>query len=298
MEISQETMQALDQLDWSSIECPRSVVEANPIVAEQLAQGKPSELVKYQLNIPGIPEPVEKTVQLITHKMKNDAGDWVLDPRIGVREMDESYQLKPENLRIVFDNGYSYKLNPENETEKKIIDSLLERREFTNQDGKKSTQYVCNICPIPLEIKNKSGETHKFYVGFDNRSLRPAVISENALRSRFLDKDGHSRIQHEVFGKGIKISDDMAKAMAEGQISAAFGKGINSGEPFATAISFNVARGEMREDHTARGESIRQAAYNHLGKQNRQAAAQGEAQAQKAKESKATKNTRSKAAKL
>ena len=58
----------------------------------------------------------------------------------------------------------------------------------------------------------------------------------------------------------------MAQALAKGQISAAFGKGTKTGEPFGTAISFNVARGEIAEDHSAKGQEIRTAAFEFIKK--------------------------------
>ena len=60
MQLSAETRAALDQFDWSAIEVPREVVEANPKVAEQLAAGKSTDLISYSVQIPGIPEPTEK----------------------------------------------------------------------------------------------------------------------------------------------------------------------------------------------------------------------------------------------
>ena len=41
IQLSEEVRAALDRIDWSSLEVPRSVVEQNPKVAEQLAAGKP-----------------------------------------------------------------------------------------------------------------------------------------------------------------------------------------------------------------------------------------------------------------
>ena len=64
IQLSEEVRSALDRIDWSALEVPRSVVEANPKVAEQLAAGKATKLVTYSVQIPGIPEPTEKTVQL------------------------------------------------------------------------------------------------------------------------------------------------------------------------------------------------------------------------------------------
>ena len=45
IQLSEEVRNALDRIDWSSLEVPRSVVEANPKVAEQLAAGKAPDLV-------------------------------------------------------------------------------------------------------------------------------------------------------------------------------------------------------------------------------------------------------------
>ncbi len=78
----------------------------------------------------------------------------------------------------------------------------------------------------------------------------------------------------------------MAQALASGQISAAFGKGTKTGEPFGTAISFNVARGEIAEDHSAKGQEIRAAAYDYLRKnaevkENKQEEAAKQVKAQK-----------------
>lgn len=265
-QISAETREALDRIDWSALEVPREVVEANPKVAEQLAAGKSTDLITYTVEIPGIPEPTEKTVQLVARKMKDEeSGEWVLDPKVGVREMNEDYRLKRDNLKVVFDNGNSYRLDPEKD--KVIIDYLLESRTVTNKEtGEQYRQHVCNICPEPLVMTYKDGREQKFYLGLDSRSLRPVAISESALRAKFLDEEGHSKINHELFGKGINVDDRMAQALAEGRISAAFGKGSKTGEAFGTAISYNVARGEITEDHSAKGQEIRSAAYDYLKK--------------------------------
>ena len=266
IQLSEEVRASLDRVDWSSLEVPRSVVEANPKVAEQLAAGKATDLVTYTVQIPGIPGPTEKTVQLVGRRMKDETtGEWVLDPRVGVREMDQDYRLRRDNLKVVFDSGFSYKLDPEKD--KTLISALLETRTVTNRDtGEQYRQYVCNICPEPLVMTYKDGREQKFFLGFDSRSHRPAAISEAALAARFIDAEGHSKVNHELFGKGIKVDDAMAQAMAAGQICAAFGKGTKTGEPFGTAISFNVARGEITEDHSAKGQEIRSAAFEYLRK--------------------------------
>jgi len=280
IQLTEEVRAALDRIDWSSLEVPRSVVEANPKVAEQLAAGKATDLVTYTVQIPGIPEPTEKTVQLVGRRMKDETtGEWILDPRVGVREMDQDYRLSRSNLKVVFDSGFSYKLDPERD--KNIINALLETRTVTNRDtGEQYKQYVCNICPEPLVMTYKDGREQKFFLGFDSRSHRPVPISEAALAARFIDSEGHSKVSHELFGKGIKVDDAMARALAAGQISAAFGKGAKTGEPFGTAISYNVARGEISEDHSARGQQIRSAAYEYLKKN---AAAQETPQKEEAK---------------
>lgn len=266
IQLSEEVRAALDRIDWSSLEVPRSVVEQNPKVAEQLAAGKATDLVTYSVQIPGIPSPTEKTVQLVSRRMKDEAtGEWVLDPRVSVREMNEDYRLTRDNLKVVFDNGFSYKLDPERD--RSIISYLLETRTVTNKEtGEQFKQYVCNICPEPLVMTYKDGREQRFFLGFDSRSHRPVAISESALAARFIDAEGHSKVNHELFGKGIKVDDAMAQALARGQISAAFGKGTKTGEPFGTAISFNVARGEIAEDHSAKGQEIRSAAYEYLRK--------------------------------
>ncbi len=266
IQLSEEVRAALDRIDWSSLEVPRGVVEQNPKVAEQLAAGKATDLVTYSVQIPGIPSPTEKTVQLVSRRMKDEAtGEWVLDPRVGVREMNEDYRLTRDNLKVVFDNGFSYKLDPERD--RSIISYLLETRTVTNKEtGEQFKQYVCNICPEPLVMTYKDGREQRFFLGFDSRSHRPVAISESALAARFIDAEGHSKVNHELFGKGIKVDDAMAQALAKGQISAAFGKGTKTGEPFGTAISFNVARGEIAEDHSAKGQEIRSAAYEYLRK--------------------------------
>ena len=281
IQLSEEVRAALDRIDWSSLEVPRSVVEANPKVAEQLAAGKATDLITYSVQIPGIPEPTEKTVQLVSRRMKDEAtGEWVLDPRVGVREMNEDYRLRRDNLKVVFDNGFSYKLDPEKD--KGIINYLLETRTVTNREtGEQYKQYVCNICPEPLVMTYKDGREQKFFLGFDSRSHRPVAISEAALAARFVDAEGHSKVNHELFGKGIKVDDAMAQALASGQISAAFGKGTKTGEPFGTAISYNVARGEIAEDHSAKGQEIRSAAYEYLKKNAEVKEATQKAEAQK-----------------
>lgn len=279
-QISDEVRKALDRFDWSSLGIPRDIVESNPKVAEQLAAGKATDLITFCVEIPGIPEPMEKTVQLVSRRMKDEAtGEWVLDPKIGVREMNEDYKLNRDNLKVVFDNGNTYRLDPEKDG--KIIDCLLETRTvFNKETGEQYKQYVCNICPQPLVMTYKDGREQSFFLGFDSRSLRPVAISETALKARFVDEEGHSKVNHELFGKGISVDDKMAQALSEGRISAAFGKGSKTGEPFGTAISFNVARGEITEDHTAEGQKIRAAAFNYL-KKNAPKEQQAEQPAQK-----------------
>lgn len=295
-QITPEVQAALDRIDWSSLEVPREVVEANPKVAEQLAAGKSTDLVSYSVQIPGIPEPTQKTVQLVARKMKDEeTGEWVLDPKVGVREMNEDYRLKRDNLKVVFDNGNSYRLDPEKD--KVIIDYLLESRTVTNKEtGEQYRQHVCNICPEPLTMVYKDGREQKFFLGLDSRSLRPVAISESALRAKFVDEEGHSKVNHELFGKGINVDDRMAQALAEGRISAAFGKGSKTGEAFGTAISYNVARGEITEDHSAKGQEIRSAAYDYLKKNapkpekaEEAAKAQTQTQVQTAKQAQARK---------
>lgn len=262
--ISEEVRSALDRIDWSALEVPREAVEANPRVAEQLAAGKSTDLVTYTVRIPGIPEPSEKTVQLVPRRMKDEStGEWVLDPRVGVREVSEDYRLRRDNLKVVFGSGFSYKLDPEKD--RTIISYLLETRTVTNREtGEEYRQYVCNICPEPLTLTYKDGTEQRFFLGLDSRSLRPVAISETALAARMVDADGHSKIGHELFGKGIKVDDAMAQALARGQVSAAFGKGAKTGEPFGTAISFNVARDEICEDHSSKGMEVRAAAYDYI----------------------------------
>ena len=142
IQLSEEVRAALDRIDWSSLEVPRGVVEQNPKVAEQLAAGKATDLVTYSVQIPGIPSPTEKTVQLVSRRMKDEAtGEWVLDPRVSVREMNEDYRLTRDNLKVVFDNGFSYKLDPERD--RSIISYLLETRTVTNKEtGEQFKQYA------------------------------------------------------------------------------------------------------------------------------------------------------------
>lgn len=277
IQISDDVRKALDRIDWSQLEVSREIVEANPKVAEQLAAGKATDLISYNVEIPGIPEPVEKKVQLVPRRMKDEAtGEWVLDPKVAVRTMDEDYKLRRDNLKVVFGNGFSVPLDPEEH--KEIISALLETRTYVNKEtGEVSKQHVCNICEKPLTITFKDGTSRDFFIGLDSRSLRPVPIAADVLKNRFLDEEGHSKINHELFGKGIAVNDSMAKALAEGKICAAFGKGTKTGEPFATAISFNVSRDEIQEDHSAKGQEIRNAAYEYLKKTTPKAEKQEEA---------------------
>lgn len=269
-QISDKVRSALDSLDWLSLEIPREVVESNPKVAEQLAAGKATDLITYSVEVPGIPEPVEKTVQLVPRMMMlEETGEWILDPKVGIRVMNDGYQLHRDNLTVVFGNGFSYRLDPEKD--KEIISSLLEKEKTAAVNKETGEMYakrhVCNICEKPLILTyKKDGSQHAFFLGMDSRSLRPVAISAEALKARFVDEEGHSKINYELFGKGITVDDKMAQALSEGKICAAFGKGTKTGEPFATAISFNVAKGEITEDHSAKGQQIRAAAYAYLQK--------------------------------
>lgn len=297
--LTPEDREKLAALDWDAIQQSHGLsMETIPVSdLKALANGRATNLITVSIErtpIPGIPFTPgrdEKSVQLVTRFVKNEqSNQWELDPRIVVRGMDKDYKLSPDNLSIVFDFGYKKALDPVEH--KKIIDYVLETATFTNAQGEKSKSYVCNICPEPLVmVWEGTGEEQKFFVGLDNRSLRPVAVSEKALMARLVDEEGHSRVKHELFGKGITVTDELAAALAKGEVCAAFGQ-TQDGKQFATAISYNVARGEITEDRSSRGETVRKAAYEYLRSQ------QGQAQGQNKSKDKSQKTGKNQGHKL
>jgi len=264
--ITPEVSAALDRIDWQTLSrktnITRADVENNPKAAWQLAHGKSTDLVEY--SIPGIPG--THKAQLQSHMMKDEAsGEYVLSPDVIVRQMNESYQLTADNLVIsdIYDSmGKPYRLDPKENRE--IINYLLETQTFTNKEsGEEKKSFVCNICPVPLKVQYKEREA-TFYLGFDARSRRPVAISEEALKGRLVDEQGHSRIQRELFGKGITVSDEMAQALGDGRLCAAIFD--REGKKQATVLAFNIAKGEIVEDHSAAAKVIRQQAYDYIRK--------------------------------
>lgn len=283
--ITDEVSRALDSIDWNALRAQnitRADVEANAQAACELAAGKATTvLVSY--TIPGIPEKQE--AQLISRRyIDQETGEHVLDPRIIVKRIDRSYELSEDNIVIagLYDeNGRSYRLDPSRPEEKAIIDAILPRTE-RGRDGTERS-YSCSICPTPLTITYKSGRQTRSFIGWDTTSNRPVYRNADNLRALLLTEDGHSRLDRPLFGKGIIVDDGMAAALAEGQIVAAFGE--SNGRQFATALSFNIARGQITEDHSKQAEAVRKAAYEYL--RTRQAGAQ-ETKAEKAEERKET----------
>lgn len=283
--ITDEVSRALDSIDWNALRAQnitRADVEANAQAACELAAGKATTvLVSY--TIPGIPEKQE--AQLISRRyIDQETGEHVLDPRIIVKRIDRSYELSEDKIVIagLYDeNGRSYRLDPSRPEEKAIIDAILPRTE-RGRDGTERS-YSCSICPTPLTITYKSGRQTRSFIGWDTTSNRPVYRNADNLRALLLTEDGHSRLDRPLFGKGIIVDDGMAAALAEGQIVAAFGE--SNGRQFATALSFNIARGQITEDHSKQAEAVRKAAYEYL--RTRQAGAQ-ETKAEKAEERKET----------
>lgn len=265
--ITEEVSKALDSLDWTALRAQnitRADIEAVPQAACQLAEGRATS-VRISYTIPGIPEPQE--AQLISRRyLDTSTGEYVLDPKVVVKRIDRSYELSQDNIVIagLYDEqGRSYRLNPTKPEEKAILDFILPRTE-KGRDGQERT-YTCNICPIPLTIRYRSGKETTSFIGWDSTSNRPVYRNADSLRATLLTEDGHSRIERPLFGKGIIIDDTMAAALAQGQTVAAFGE--TNGKQFATALSFNIARGQITEDHSKTGESIRQTAYEYLKRQ-------------------------------
>lgn len=284
--ITPEVSAALDRIDWRTLSrktnITRADVENNPKAAWQLAHGKSTDLVEY--SIPGIPG--THKAQLQGHMMKDEqSGEYVLSPDVIVRQMNESYQLTAENLVIadIYDSqGKAFRLDPKEHRD--IINYLLETQTFTNKEtGEEKKSFVCNICPVPLKVQYKEREA-TFYLGFDARSRRPVAISEEALKGRLVDEEGHSRIQRELFGKGITVSDEMAKALGDGRLCAAIFE--KDGKQQATVLAFNIAKGEIVEDHTAAAKVIRQQAYDYIRKMNPAEEAKEEKKQEEQKEEK------------
>lgn len=265
--ITAEVSKALDSLDWAALRMQnitRADVEAVPKAACQLAEGRATS-VRITYSVPGIPEPRE--AQLITRRfLDQETGEYVLDPRVIVKTIDQSYELSKENIVIagLYDeNGRSYRLDPEKPEEKAIIDALLPVTE-RGRDGQERT-YNCSICPTPLTVRYRSGKESVSYIGWDATSNRPVHRSAESLRSILLTEDGHCRLTKPLFGKGIMLDDSTAQALAEGRIVAAFGE--TNGKRFATALSFNIARGQVTEDYSKAGEAVRRQAYEYLRRQ-------------------------------
>ena len=277
--ITDEVSKALDSIDWNALGehfITRADVEANPQAACELASGRAtSVLVSY--SIPGIPE--KREAQLISRRfIDHENGGYVLDPKVVVKTIDRNYELSEDNIVIagLFDeNGRSYRLDPSKAEEKAIIDAILPKTEKGRDSVERS--YNCSICPSPLTITYKSGRQTKSYIGWDSTSNRPVYRNADNLRALLLTEDGHSRIDRPLFGKGIVVDYAMAAALANGQIVAAFGE--SNGKQFATALSFNIARGQITEDHSKQAEVVRKAAYEYL--RNRQGQSQEKTETRK-----------------
>lgn len=255
---SKQTLRELDNIDWSLLDVPRSIVESLPIVTQQLIAGKKTDIIYYHVQIPESAEPIERAVMLLGRRRKDEkTGKWNLDPHVDVFEINEPTLFSIPSLKVVLCDASTYELDPKRDHN--IIKYLRETR-LVITNSCQFRQPVCNICPDPLIIDEK-GQEKKYFVGIDSRSRRIVSIPAEELRKKLADLVGKCKKDYAPIGIDIKITNEMVQTLANGHICAALGKSIKTGKPYVTALSYNVARGEILEDYSAKGQQIRKAAY-------------------------------------
>ena len=265
VQLRDEVRQMLDNIDWSSVsefEKLRETVEKDPLIAEQLAYGEMTDLVRAS--------------------SKNITGQFSL--RAYPTGEGQPWAIKMYNIEKRLDPKEDIFYKGSKITSPEIIRALFERTSWVGADGKKKNGYANANAGRPVGYRDpETGKVKYDIVSLHQPTNRLVGIPVEAVRNMFVDRETGEYRKRQIYG--AEITPQQADALAEGKAVKIEGQ-TREGETFTTFVQFDATRRRVVPCHPAWLKEAEKAGVE-LGIGNRKAAAEkapSKARAEKAEE--------------
>ena len=265
VQLRDEVRQMLDNIDWSSVsefEKLRETVEKDPLIAEQLAYGEMTDLVRAS--------------------SKNITGQFSL--RAYPTGEGQPWAIKMYNIEKRLDPKEDIFYKGSKITSPEIIRALFERTSWVGADGKTKNGYANANAGRPVGYRDpETGKVKYDIVSLHQPTNRLVGIPVEAVRNMFVDRETGEYRKRQIYG--AEITPQQADALAEGKAVKIEGQ-TREGETFTTFVQFDATRRRVVPCHPAWLKEAEKAGVE-LGIGNRKAAAEkapSKARAEKAEE--------------
>ena len=216
----------LNKINWDNLKekygISKETIMKNPVVASQLAYGQMTELVY------GSTKELTGLFSLRAYP-QGENQEWAVKLFTMEKAKTPNDQLYLYNQPI---------------TSQKVKEALTERTSW--EDNNKNVRYgLANANggrPIAIEV---DGRKQEFLVSIHQPTNRVVGMPVEQVKAMLLDDKGHSR------GKGnygVTITDEQAKALAEGKAVAISGM-KRDGERFTCCVQFDAAQRQVVTCH-------------------------------------------------
>ena len=230
-QLRDDVKQLLDNIDWNSVsefENLRATVERNPQIAEQLAYGEMTDLVRA----------TSKTItgQFSLRAIPNGEGKpWALRMY--------NIEKKPDPAKEDIYYKGSKITSPD------ILRGLFERTSWIGADGKQKHGYANANAGKPVGYRDQeTGQIKYDIVSFHQPTNRLVGIPVDAVKNMFVDKETGEYRKRQIYG--AEITPKQADALAEGKAVKIEGQ-TREGETFTTFVQFDAARRRVVPCHPA-----------------------------------------------
>ena len=230
-QLRDDVKQLLDNIDWNSVsefENLRATVERNPQIAEQLAYGEMTDLVRA----------TSKTItgQFSLRAIPNGEGKpWALRMY--------NIEKKPDPAKEDIYYKGSKITSPD------ILRGLFERTSWIGADGKQKHGYANANAGKPVGYRDQeTGQIKYDIVSFHQPTNRLVGIPVDAVKNMFVDKETGEYRKRQIYG--TEITPKQADALAEGKAVKIEGQ-TREGETFTTFVQFDAARRRVVPCHPA-----------------------------------------------
>ncbi len=265
VQLRDEVRQMLDNIDWSSVsefEKLRETVEKDPLIAEQLAYGEMTDLVRAS--------------------SKNITGQFSL--RAYPTGEGQPWAIKMYNIEKRLDPKEDIFYKGSKITSPEIVRALFERTSWVGADGKTKNGYANANAGRPVGYRDpETGKVKYDIVSLHQPTNRLVGIPVEAVRNMFVDRETGEYRKRQIYG--AEITPQQADALAEGKAVKIEGQ-TREGETFTTFVQFDATRRRVVPCHPAWLKEAEKAGVE-LGIGNRKAAAEkapSKARAEKAEE--------------
>ena len=265
VQLRDEVRQMLDNIDWSSVsefEKLRETVEKDPLIAEQLAYGEMTDLVRAS----------SRTI----------TGQFSL--RAYPTGEGQPWAIKMYNIEKRLDPKEDIFYKGSKITSPEIIRALFERTSWVGADGKTKNGYANANAGRPVGYRDpETGKVKYDIVSLHQPTNRLVGIPVEAVRNMFVDRETGEYRKRQIYG--AEITPQQADALAEGKAVKIEGQ-TREGETFTTFVQFDATRRRVVPCHPAWLKEAEKAGVE-LGIGNRKAAAEkapSKARAEKAEE--------------